>query len=170
MRSRALLFLVFLRLAGSALAVAQSPPDDPLRDHFFPPELVMQNQQAIGLSDDQKGFFKTELRQAQQRFTELQWKLDDEMERFVTLVKQPQVDEQQALAQLDRVLAAAASPLQHHRSRRIPRRSVASSTGRRERSPPAAFLPPAASAPAAQGVGHHPVDLLRPRRLPLPVD
>ena len=106
MRSRALLSLVFLQLSGAALAVAQSPPDDPLRDHFFPPELVMQNQQAIGLSEDQKSFFKTELRQAQQRFTELQWKLDDEMERFVALVKQPQVDEPQALAQLDKVLAA----------------------------------------------------------------
>jgi Spy/CpxP family protein refolding chaperone len=106
MRSRALLSLIFLPLAGAALAVAQSPPDDPLRDHFFPPELVMQNQQAIGMSDDQRSFFKTELRQAQQRFTELQWKLDDELERFVALVKQPQVDEQQALAQLDRVLAA----------------------------------------------------------------
>jgi Spy/CpxP family protein refolding chaperone len=106
MRSRALLSLVFLPLAGAALAVAQSPPDDPLRDHFFPPELVMQNQQAIGLGDDQKSFFKTELRQAQQRFTELQWKLDDELERFVALVKQPQVDEPQALAQLDKVLAA----------------------------------------------------------------
>jgi Spy/CpxP family protein refolding chaperone len=106
MRSRALLSLVFLPLAGAALAVAQSPPDDPLRDHFFPPELVMQNQQAISLSDDQKSFFKTELRQAQQRFTELQWKLDDELERFVVLVKQPQVDEPQALAQLDKVLAA----------------------------------------------------------------
>ena len=106
MRSRVLLSLVFLPLAGAALAVAQSPPDDPLRDHFFPPELVMQNQQAISLSDDQKSFFKTELRQAQQRFTELQWKLDDELERFVVLVKQPLVDEPQALAQLDKVLAA----------------------------------------------------------------
>jgi Spy/CpxP family protein refolding chaperone len=106
MKSPALLLPIFLLLAGSSLALAQSPPDDPLRDHFFPPELVMQNQQAIGLGDDQKSFFKTELRQAQQRFTELQWKLEDEMERFVALVKQPQVDEQQALAQLDKVLAA----------------------------------------------------------------
>jgi Spy/CpxP family protein refolding chaperone len=100
------MLLPILLLAGTALALAQSPTDDPLRDLFFPPELVMQNQQAIGLGDDQKSFFKTELRQAQQRFTELQWKLADEMERFVALVKQPQVEEQQALAQLDKVLAA----------------------------------------------------------------
>ena len=107
MRSRALLLPLCLLLAAPSLAQPpQGPPDDPLRDYLLPPELVMQNQQAIGLSDDQKTFFKTELRQAQQRFTELQWKLEDEMEHFVTLVKQPQVDEQQALAHLDRVLAA----------------------------------------------------------------
>jgi Spy/CpxP family protein refolding chaperone len=105
-RSRTLLLPIVLLLAGAARVLAQAPPDDPLRDHFFPPELVMQNQQAIGLGDDQKNFFKTTLREAQQRFTELQWKLEDEMERFVALVKQPQVNEQQALAQLDKVLAA----------------------------------------------------------------
>ena len=106
MRSRALLLPVCLLLAAPSFAQPQAPPGDPLHDYLLPPELVMQNQQAIGLSDDQKAFFKTELRQAQQRFTELQWKLDDELERFLTLVKQSQVDEQQALAQLDKVLAA----------------------------------------------------------------
>ncbi len=106
MRSRAPLLSILLLLIGASAALAQNPPDDPLHDHLFPPELVMQNQQALGMSDDQKSFFKTELRQAQQRFTELQWKLSDEMERFVALVKEPQVDEPQALAQLDKVLAA----------------------------------------------------------------
>ncbi|HLX06248.1 MAG TPA: periplasmic heavy metal sensor [Thermoanaerobaculia bacterium] len=106
MRSRSLLFLVLPMLLGTAAAVAQGAPDDPLHDHLFPPELVMQNQQAIGLGDDQRTALKADLRQAQQRFTELQWKLDDEMERFVALVKAPQVDEPQALAQLDKVLAA----------------------------------------------------------------
>lgn len=100
------LVLLALVLAGASIVQAQQPPDDPLRDLLFPPELVMQNQQALGLSDDQKNYLKTELRQAQLRFTELQWKLQDEMERLVALLKQPKVDEQQALAQLEKVLAA----------------------------------------------------------------
>jgi len=66
----------------------------------------MQHQQAIGLSDEQKNSFKVEVRQAQLKFTELQWTLQDEMERLVALLKQPKVDEKQAALQLDKVLAA----------------------------------------------------------------
>ena len=84
----------------------QQPSEDPMRDVLFPPELVMQHQQAIGLSDEQKSYLKTEVRQAQLRFTELQWTLQDEMERLVSLLKQAKVEEKQAAAQLDKVLSA----------------------------------------------------------------
>ncbi len=80
-------------------------PSDPMGESFFAPELVMQNQQAIGLNEEQRDSLKTELRQAQMKFTEWQWKLQDEMEKLVSLVKQPRVDEQQALAQLEKVLS-----------------------------------------------------------------
>lgn len=66
----------------------------------------MQHQQAIGLNDEQKNNLKTEVRQAQTKFTELQWTLQDEVERLVALLKQPKVDEKQAAAELDKVLAA----------------------------------------------------------------
>ncbi len=67
---------------------------------------MIQHQEAIGLSAEQKEYFKTEIRQAQLKFTELQWKLQDEMEKLVGLAKQPRMDEQQILAQLEKVLAA----------------------------------------------------------------
>src|SRR5262249_33310141 len=85
---------------------AQQPPEDPMRDAMFPPELVMQHQQAISLTDEQKNYLKTELRQAQLKFPELQWALQDEVERLVAIVKQNKVDEKEAAAQLDKVLAA----------------------------------------------------------------
>ncbi len=85
---------------------AQQSADDPLRDLMFPPEAVMQHQQAIGLNDEQKNTFKGELRQAQLKFTELQWTMQDEMERLVSLLKQSKVDEKQAALQLDKVLGA----------------------------------------------------------------
>jgi Spy/CpxP family protein refolding chaperone len=96
--------ILALLLFGSL--AAQQPPDDPLRDVLFPPEAVMQHQQFLGLSDDQKNNLKNEVRQAQLKFTELQWTLQDEMERLAAQLKQSKVDEKQAGAQLDKVLAA----------------------------------------------------------------
>src|SRR6267154_4789696 len=95
---------VFLFAAGAVRP--QQPDQDPIGQSFFAPELVIQHQEAIGLGAEQKEYFKSEIRQAQLKFTELQWKLQDEMEKMVTLAKQPHVDEQQVLAQLERLLAA----------------------------------------------------------------
>ena len=95
----AMLFMV-------GVARAQQPDQDPIGQNFFAPELVIQHQEAIGLSAEQKDSLKTEIRQAQLKFTELQWKLQDEVEKLLALIKQPRVDEQQVLAQVDKVLAA----------------------------------------------------------------
>lgn len=95
----ALVLLTAARIRG------QQPDQDPIGQSFFPPELVMQNQEAIGLNEEQKTYLKTEIRQAQLKFTEWQWKLQDEMEKLVALVKQQHVEEQEALAQLEKVLA-----------------------------------------------------------------
>jgi Spy/CpxP family protein refolding chaperone len=95
---------IFLFAAGAVRA--QQPDQDPIGQSFFAPELVIQHQEAIGLSAEQKDYFKAEIRQAQVKFTELQWKLQDEMEKLVSLAKQPRVDEPQTLAQLEKVLAA----------------------------------------------------------------
>jgi Spy/CpxP family protein refolding chaperone len=103
---RGLLCLCAAVLLAAGVARAQQPDQDPIGQSFFAPELVIQHQEAIGLSAEQKEYFKTEIRQAQLKFTELQWKLQDEMEKLVGLVKQPRVEELQVLAQLEKVLAA----------------------------------------------------------------
>jgi len=106
MRARVLCLCAVFLLSTGAAARAQQPDQDPIGQSFFAPELVIQHQEAIGLSAEQKEYLKTEIRQAQLKFTELQWKLQDEMEKLVTLAKQPHVDEQQILAQLEKLLAA----------------------------------------------------------------
>ena len=106
MRARILCICLMYVLVGGATIRAQQPDKDLIGQSFFAPELVIEHQEAIGLSSEQKDYFKGEIRQAQLKFTELQWKLQDEMEKLVSLVKQPRVDEHQALAQLERVLAA----------------------------------------------------------------
>ena len=103
MRTRVLGFCLLFFVAIGAVR-AQHPGDDPIGRNLFPPELVMQNQEAVGLNDEQRAFLKTEIRQAQTKFTDLQWKLQDEMEKMASLIKQPHPDEQQVLAQLEKVL------------------------------------------------------------------
>src|SRR5512138_3674543 len=98
--------LIALLLLTVGVVRAQQPANDPLGEAFFPPELVMQHQQTIGLTEQQKTFLKTTLRKAQTQFTELQWQLSDESEKLAALVKQEPVDEQAVLAQLDKVLNA----------------------------------------------------------------
>jgi Spy/CpxP family protein refolding chaperone len=96
--------VVLLLLTGQTLKAAQSK-DDPIGDLLFSPELVMQHQQAIGLSDEQKESLKADLRKAQLKFTEMQWQLQDEMEKLLALLKQEQISEQQTIGQLDKVLS-----------------------------------------------------------------
>lgn len=103
---RGVLWICCVLFLASGTVCAQQPDQDPIGQSFFPPELVIQHQEAIGLSTEQKDAFKAEIRQAQLKFTELQWKLQDEMEKMISLVKQPHPDEPQVLAQLDKVLAA----------------------------------------------------------------
>ena len=105
MKTRVLCMCLLILGAAGGVA-AQQPESDPIGQNLFAPELVIQNQEGIGLSAEQRDSLKAEIRQAQLKFTELQWKLQDEMEKLVSLVKQNHVDEQQVLAQLDKVLAA----------------------------------------------------------------
>lgn len=101
MRLCAILMLL-LQVCSSALAQQKEP--DPFEQHIFPPELVMQNRQAIGLTEEQKSYIKDEILRTTTRFNELQWEIQEGMERMLALVKEGVVDEQQALAQLDKLL------------------------------------------------------------------
>jgi Spy/CpxP family protein refolding chaperone len=105
MSLKSLTLLVVLSLAGgAALAQLPHPGPDPVGDNLFAPELIMQHQKAIGLDDAQKASIRSEIAKAQGRFTELQWQLQDAMESLVALLGQNAPDEQQVMAQLDKVL------------------------------------------------------------------
>ena len=99
--------LVFAAV-GPGTTTAQEPPphDDPLGDRIFPPELVMRHQQAIGLQPDQKQALRDAISQAQVRFTELQWDLEDASEQLYGRLAPAQPDPEQVLEALDRVLDA----------------------------------------------------------------
>jgi Spy/CpxP family protein refolding chaperone len=82
--------------------LAQQP--DPLGGNFFPPELIMQTQQAIGLVEEQKTYIMSQIQEAQETFTKLNWSLQKEMETLIKLTSQNTADEKKVVEQLDKVL------------------------------------------------------------------
>ena len=101
-RSAAVAALV---LALAAPAAAQEPPrDDVMGRYFYPPELVMGNQRAIGLDDAQRNAILGHVRTLQALVVQLQFRLAGEAERLGDLLLAPDVDETAVLAQIDRVL------------------------------------------------------------------
>ena len=100
--------IVCLWLACGTLFAQEArnePRHDPLAEHVLPPELIMQHQKAIGLSDAQKTAVINEIKRAQGRIVEVQWDMQRAMERMVELLSQDKADEQGVISQLDNVLA-----------------------------------------------------------------
>jgi Spy/CpxP family protein refolding chaperone len=95
-------------VCNTALAqdAGKAPGQDPIGEQLLPPELIMQNQKTIGLSDAQKNSVISAMKQAQGRMIDVQWDLQRATEPMVDLLKPDKVDEQAVLAQLDKVLAA----------------------------------------------------------------
>lgn len=104
MRMRLIGYLLCAILFSTTATLQAQQPVDPIGDALFPPELVMQHQQEIGLTADQRTFIIAEVQKAQARFTELQWQVQHQMETMGSLVSQERVDEQKVLAQLEKVL------------------------------------------------------------------
>lgn len=91
-------------LEGQPVSQQQAPPDDPLARVLYPPELVMQHQEEIGLRPEQRGTITKAIQDFQAKVVDLQWRMHDESQRLVTLLEKPSVDQAAALTQVDVVL------------------------------------------------------------------
>jgi Spy/CpxP family protein refolding chaperone len=80
------------------------PNPDPLAHLMFPPDMILNHARELNLTDEQKMFMRSEVQKATVAFQDLQWKLQDQMEALHQTMKSTSVNEQQALAQLDKVL------------------------------------------------------------------
>jgi len=91
-----------------ALAQQQTPPagprPDPLAAAVFPPELIMQNQEAISLTEEQRTYMMTEVQRVQSQAMTVQWRMQREVEKLAALLRQDRSDEERVLAQVDTVL------------------------------------------------------------------
>ncbi len=93
----------------SSGAVASASPRERQRggrlsEECASPELIMENQQALGLSEEQKTAFKEIIRKSGEQFTDLEWKESAEREAVRTMLKQAKVDEAKTLESLDKLL------------------------------------------------------------------
>ena len=82
---------------------AQPAPSDPLAENLFPPELIIQYQSDIGLTEEQRQALMSEVNGAQDRFTDLHQRLQKETEALAALLRKESTDEQAALTQFDKV-------------------------------------------------------------------
>ena len=64
-----------------------------IESRLYPPELVMQNQASIGLTPHQRDAIAKETERAHKELLELQWQLDAEKEKLVTVLDGDKVDE-----------------------------------------------------------------------------
>lgn len=76
---------------------------DPLGENLFPPELIMQKQSEIDLSDEQRETLMAEIQKFQDAFAEKRGDLDKEVDALAALLGKERVDEAAALAQFDEI-------------------------------------------------------------------
>ncbi len=96
--------LCALLLVSNRCLRAQSPSPDLLGESLFPPELVMNYQSEIGLTDEQRDSIMEEMQKAQPRFEELHQQLQRELEKMADFLKKERIEEPAALTQFDKVL------------------------------------------------------------------
>src|SRR5207247_847530 len=98
---RSCLVRAFVLLAlATAKGGAQQPPqapEDPLARILFPPELVMQHQQDIGLRPEQRAAITKAIQDFQSKVVDLQWRMQEQSQRLATLLDKPAIDQTAAL-------------------------------------------------------------------------
>lgn len=100
------LFLALLLMPAAAWT--QQPPsseNDPIGRYLPPPELVMSQSEALGLTEKQRSAIKGEIQKMQAKFIDAQWDLQENTSRMARLLQQAPVDEAKVLEQADRIMS-----------------------------------------------------------------
>jgi Spy/CpxP family protein refolding chaperone len=99
------IIIMFCVLVYSAKACAQqNQQTDPMGKAFFPPELVMHNQDAINLTEAQRNSIAKEMQEAQSEFISAQWGLTKETEKLKSIIEKEKPSEQDALDQFEKIV------------------------------------------------------------------
>ncbi|HEX4599845.1 MAG TPA: periplasmic heavy metal sensor [Gemmatimonadales bacterium] len=123
--TRTPLLTLSIALLTALAAPAQQgpqPPGSPLKAEdalgrfVFPPELVMQHARDIGLKPEQRTAITHAISELQSKVLDLQWQMQDEVQRLTEFLNKPAVDQAAALAQIDKVLAVERDVKRAHMS------------------------------------------------------
>jgi Spy/CpxP family protein refolding chaperone len=90
-------------VGGTEITGPGSPGPPEFLSKVFPPKVVMEHQQEIGLRPSQADAIKQAMSETQQKLLDLQWRLDAESEALGKLLASDHVDEAAVLAKLDQV-------------------------------------------------------------------
>jgi len=80
--------------------------DDALAKLLLPPDLVMSNQQAINLTDQQRALIQFNMIDTQKKLLDQQFKLQSELEKLRSFLNSIKPDEGKVLDEMDKVLGA----------------------------------------------------------------
>ena len=102
------IIIATLLISACSLLAADKPAhqNDPFAGAFFPPELILQAREQIGMSPQQLEAFQARVTKTQPQSEELRRKLELETAALAALAKPERVEEAAVLAQLDKVLDA----------------------------------------------------------------
>jgi Spy/CpxP family protein refolding chaperone len=92
-------------MGGPGMMGGGPPGPPPFLNQVFPPRLVMEHQQEIGLTPTQVDAIKQAMIETQKELVDLQWRLEAESEALAKLLSADKADEAAVLAKLDQVLA-----------------------------------------------------------------
>ena len=83
---------------------SSGPLGKAITENFIPPELVMTNQKAINLTDDQATVIRTEMQKSVSRFMELRWQQTAQEEKVAALLDKQPVDEKAVMAEFNKLV------------------------------------------------------------------
>ncbi len=103
-RTATIVLMSLLSLPVASQAQERMPAEQGFERYLFPPELVMQHQRQIGLTDEQRAVLTEAITKLQSDVVQLQWQLHDASARLAELLQPSRVDAAAALLQVDRML------------------------------------------------------------------
>jgi hypothetical protein len=86
------------------MPVTPPPAADPLARFLYPPELVMNHQEALGLTDKQRSAIQAAVKEAQAKVVDVQFKMSAEVEKLQHLLQVFTPDEPSVLDEVGHVL------------------------------------------------------------------